>query len=246
MQINNNPLTRRLVILAVLLITLAISLSWRPQDAVFALPDGPSVSPPLINADVLHNWLPAASYDHTLDQIYKFLRSDNTRPSYILVDGPISTSKGTYDFKLRLLPQQLTHKVSVAVVNTDTIISTSVSIDGVEQDLRVTSSSNGINFTGIDSLIEVGITSFHASELQQAFYKFAPTANSVAIDTNSIVSPPADPTNNSLTNVYSFKVDIDSKTYTAHIKCTGLDQLQLILSDSSGKQAFDSGVLSQS
>jgi hypothetical protein len=167
------------------------------------------------------------------------------------VDGNVSVDEaagGGYDFGLMLEPQGQTYKISVSVDNLNGVLSTSLSINGQQQGyLTPTQGNTGTQYSGIDSLVSNGLTSLQASELQTAFQNFEPTAETITINTNSIVLPHLNPDNASLTQTYGFTVTINDKNYGAKLNAIGLTQIELFLTDlNTNKQVFDSGVISQS
>ena len=245
----NNRLTYRLVTLGVFLITLIVSIGiYTSRPNAFALPAASTTPPPFINSEVLQNWLPTSSYKYTLARINDFIRTNNTAASYMTIKDTVNTQSGEYVFKLAFEPQDQVHDVIVLVDSFGSIISTSVTIDGQQQGNEVpTQSQNTQNvltqFSGIDGLINSGLSSFQANLLEQSLQKFAPTAQVISVDTSTITTPPPDPNDTSIA-VMKFDVEIDSKKYNAKLECPSLTSAELILTDSkTQKQAFDSGLV---
>lgn len=249
----DSNLGRRAWVLLGLGVFLVISITWyatRPNS--YALPTASlSYSPAVTNPEVLQDWLPLSVYQFTLARIDDYLKSNGMLADYLTTSTTVDTSNGTYDFDVTVLPQRQTLHVSVKVTNFAPIISSAVAINGQLQNPVVLSPSQHYpgtpQFTGFDSLINDGITASQGDELQQAFTSFAPSASAITINTNSIVPSTIDPNNPSSTNTYTFLVNIDNTGYNARLNCTGLTQIELILTSvTSHKQVFDSGILGQS
>ncbi len=243
----------RVVLLAVLFIVLIVCLVIYGTRSNKFSEEQPSASytPTLTNPEILQNWLPAVSYDYMVTRIDGYLQANNLLISTMTFESsPIidESSGGSYNFSILLEPQNQTYKVSVSVDNLNGTISTGVSINGQSQGYSVPSQSNtGIRFSGINTLISDGITALQAEELQAAFQKFAPTASSISINTNTIILPRINPDNASLTNTYTFAVSFNNTNYSAKLNTIGLSQIELFLiKPSTDKQVFDSGVIGQS
>lgn len=243
---------RRIVLLGVLAVVLIVCLViYGARNNPFA-PVQPNVSyaPLLTNPEVLQNWLPSSSYKYTLAHINDYLQTNHIQVSTLSIKGNVvvdESNGGAYDFTIQLEPQSQTHNISITINNINGVISNSVSIDGQQQGYLVpTQNNNGTQFSGIDSLMSVGITALQAQELQTAFQKFDPSARNVNINASSIVLPAINPNNPSLTSTYGFSVSFDGKNYDAKLNVTGLNEIELFLSVAqTNKQVFDSGLISQ-
>jgi hypothetical protein len=104
-------------------------------------------------------------------------------------------------------------------------------------------SKNSIVFTGINSLINVGVSATQANNLEQDFFDFAPQTNTVSL--SSVAPVPHDPNSSSTNDSINFKALIGSKSYDAKIDYSNLnDFLRLTLySPQDGSQVYDSSVV---
>ena len=242
---------RTVVILGVLFVFLIICLTiYGSRSNKFSLTQPvASYSPTLTNPEVPQNWLPPVAYQYAVAQIDNYLKTNNilvstvSFGSRVVINGSID-----YGFSLTFEPQNQTHSLTVAVYNSSGLISTAISIDGQPQNYAAAlASPTGTQYNGFDTLVNLGLTALQAEELQTAFQKFAPTANTVTIDDSSIVRSGINPDSSSLVTNYKFLVSINSTTYNAEASCNGLTQTELFLMNSqTNKQIFDSGVISQS
>jgi hypothetical protein len=98
-------------------------------------------------------------------------------------------------------------------------------------------------FQGMSAFINNGLTTEQVNELIQSFSKFTPTAKTVSIDPASLTPGPHDP-NKINPFTINFNASIDSSPYKGTVSYTDLSSIRLILYSSSGKQAFDSGTIS--
>jgi len=105
-------------------------------------------------------------------------------------------------------------------------------------------SISNISFSGMNALVNHGLTHDQIKDLEHAFFKFKPSASAVNIDSNSIFPGPIDPNTAGFNT--RFSVDIDSINYSATIKYIGLSDLELMLFNAAGNQIFDSGVITSS
>lgn len=255
MQVDNNLFMRRVVILCALSLALVICLTvyGRRSNAFKQALSSTASSPTLTNPEVLQNWLPASSYTYTLARIDNYLASDSITATSMKVQGDVSVSAlRVYDFTLLLVPQEKTYSVEVAVSNFNSIISTSVSIDGNQQGYVVPTTSSGptstapTQFTGINELVNQGLSAVQANALQTAFQKFAPAAGSVSVNTSSIKAVYSNSSSASTTFTLAYTVTIDGKQYNATIDAIGLTSVELLLTNQqTNQQVFDSGVITQ-
>lgn len=248
MPADNTPLIRRLITLGILLVALLVLLTVNSTQRSYRVATTmPSYSPPLLNAAVAQNWLPPTSYNYFITKLDNYLKTNSLAVSTMSVQGNVSVDRtnGTYNFTLLFQPQGRTHTISVTVQNYNGVISTAVAIDGQSTSQQTPpthttnpTTNNPTQFDGFDGLINEGVTSDQANNLQTAFLKFAPKAATITIGvTNSrhIIDP------NTGANTYTFSVKIDSKQYNASMNAPGLSSIELFLTDpQSGKQVFDS------
>ncbi|GEM_PF-3998351 len=106
-------------------------------------------------------------------------------------------------------------------------------------------SVDNIQFENMDALINSGITTTQINILRQDFYNFNHSAKTVSVIADSVAPGPHNPdVDTSFT--MSFGVAVDSNSYSAVIKYSGADSVQLSLFDSrSNIQVYDSGSTAQ-
>jgi hypothetical protein len=97
-----------------------------------------------------------------------------------------------------------------------------------------------VNFEGTDALINTGLATSQLSEVEQYFFQYKPTANTVAINTDTVAPGPHDPNKVSPFTI-NFTVAIDSVSYKATISYTDINNADLQLFNlQTGKQVFSS------
>lgn len=244
----NSPFTMRLAILGGMLVALIVSISiYRMGYSQYSFASAtPAGSTALTNPSALLNWMPASSYQYTLARINDYLRANNTGTVTMTVQGSVTFDTSTYDFTLQLNPSTQTLPVVVTVTNNGGILSTRVSINGQDQTPSIAPAASGTAaYTGIDGLINNGISALQVNEMEQALRSFDPSANNINIDSSSISLGQV--SSDGFTQPYTFIMIIDHKQYNATLDAIGLLQSQLFLRDpnSHNRQVFDSGVLSQ-
>ena len=107
-------------------------------------------------------------------------------------------------------------------------------------------SKNNINFLGINSLLNYGVTSRQLATLEQIVFQFRSNAATVSLDTKSISPVPHDSNSSSTSDSINFNLKIDTKTYSAKIDYSSLTILRLYLYDSqNGGLVLDSKNVSQ-
>lgn len=100
-------------------------------------------------------------------------------------------------------------------------------------------SVNDIYFSGVDRLLDLGVSSDQISNLEMAVFEFNHTVRQVNI--NSISFVPHDRNSDSPMDSMNFVVKLDSKIYRASFDYSSLDDsIKLVLHDTSGQQVFDS------
>jgi hypothetical protein len=85
-----------------------------------------------------------------------------------------------------------------------------------------------INFEGTGALINNGLTTQQVSNLEQEFFEFKHSAQTVSINTSSVEPGPHNP-NIDISFTLNFTVSIDSITYRAAATYTNLETVQLSL-----------------
>lgn len=98
--------------------------------------------------------------------------------------------------------------------------------------------NHAASFSGLSSFVDSGLTNDQVNNLIKAFSKYAPSAKTVTVDTNSLVPDPHDPGSPVFT--IRFKATVDSTPYQGLVKYSGLEMARLILYADNGKQVFDS------
>ncbi len=97
-------------------------------------------------------------------------------------------------------------------------------------------------FTGVDTLVQYGMTEEQLKDAEQGLINFNKTAQLFSVVSASILVHPQD-SSGAQTTTFDVQVDY-GKTYNAHLISTSLTAARLVLYDkTSGAQIFDSGVL---
>ena len=114
---------------------------------------------------------------------------------------------------------------------------TSSATNGNTQPVRTV---QDVNFSGTDALVNDGLTTDQLNEMEQYFFQFKSSANTVAIDPNTVQAGPHNP------NVVSpftlnFTVTVDSAPYKATVSYTDLNNVTLQLFNlQTGAVVYDS------
>jgi hypothetical protein len=203
----------------------------------------PSGAPALTitNQLVLQNWLPAKSYDYTVARLNDYAKSQQIDADSITIRSAVTNDQGAYGFTVSFDPAPDKYVVDVLVNNFNSVLSTSVSINGATQQVSVPTNTGSTNYGGFDALLDHGLSSVQAKNLQIAFAKYDSGASTIAVDASTITttfdnssSPPA--------QLMNFTTSIDGKNYSAVVDYTDLSSVRLVLyGQSSHKQLFDSG-----
>jgi hypothetical protein len=100
-------------------------------------------------------------------------------------------------------------------------------------------SADSIQFTGTNALLNNGLTVDQISNLKEAFFQFKKSAQTINIVPSS-VEPGAHNANVDTSFTINFNVLIDSTSYKATIKYSGLDDTELLLyTPQNNTQVFD-------
>jgi len=247
---NNTGLMPRSIIVGILLAICAVcsiifanSSSFRPVQSPL------SYRPPITNPEIVQNWLPAGSYTYTVARIDDYLTQNQMQATSLTFVDDVLPSSTTYDFAIILGPSDKKLALSVELTNNKPAISTLVTINGQQQLPSVPSSSAQAIFgtthlQGFDTLVNTyGLTAVQTNELVQQLEQFAPAAKNIVINTSTVRVGDIDPQNGNLP--YTFTVTIDGTSYHATLTAIGLSESRIVLDTISGKQAFDSGTVSQ-
>lgn len=162
--------------------------------------------------------------------------SVNDDNAVITVSGPDTTATiiGTGNTKARLKPgsylvfaadkgKQTSQVVQVSLKQTS---KTSLDIN----DTHLLPSIYNVNFTGMDSLLDKGITIEQVTNLKQGLYSFNNKAKTIAVNDDTIMSGPRDP--NSLQGFsMTFTVTMGGSTYNAVMKYGLGDDIYISLTD---------------
>lgn len=243
-------LQRHLIALgAISLICLISITAYITRSNSFALATTPeSFHPVMTNGYILQSQMPADVYTYTVARLDDYLRANNLPASSLNIRGGLATDPSTYDFAVVTVPEGQVLNVRVEVTNFSPILSTAVLVNGQLQNPLAPGQAqsdalNSAQVSGMDDLVNAGLTSLQATSLQAALQKFAPSASSITIDPSSITHLPIDSRGSTAIIGYAFTVKIDSKSYHADLRCSSLSSAQLILTDQGGKQVFDSGTI---
>jgi hypothetical protein len=244
---DNRALNRRLTIIGVLFVGLLICLIAHDATGNQFSPAQPpeSYKPPLINPELLQNWLPTSSYQYVISGIDNYLQAKQIQPSSMMVNSSVTLGTDAYNFTILLQPQNQTHNIAVTIDNFSGIISTALTIDGQLQNFSVpVQSSSGTQISGLNALVSQGVTAPESNGLVTAIQNFAPSATSISINTKSITPSSANPNGATSTISYAFSISINHTTYHAKLECPSLTAIELFLTDpNTQKQVFDSGVI---
>ena len=254
---NLTPSTRRMLVLAALVVVLIICIgTYSSQRNLYALDATTTVTthPPLINGDILKNWLPGSVYDDTLNRLYGYIDANKLQVTSMSINGGITFDPATYDFDILLTPGEQKLGVHDTVTNYSGVLSTAVSINGALQENSVQSQlntmSNGhisvTNFDNFDSLTNRGITTLQVGELQQALQTFAPNAKSITVNSSTVHSTQA-PEGSQYSYIYTFSLSIDGSDYNVSLNGVGLRRSETIITDPKTKKVLlDSGIMNPS
>ena len=233
---------RRLVVLGFLAIALLVCAG------VYALRPNPygagnnaaSSKPPLVNGDLLKAWIPASSYAYTLARFDDYLNQNHLRATALAIQGDVGVQQNGYAFTLSIQPQNRTLPILVTVTNTNSIISTAVTINGTVQ-APATQPVAHPQYSGIGALNAAGLTASQISNLEYSFQQFAPSVSSFTVVPTSLakrVDPRTD------LPYYTFTLQADGKAYAARVDSYDPSTIELIVTDPQTNQAiFDSGVV---
>jgi hypothetical protein len=144
---------------------------------------------------------------------------------------------GSYQVVARAGANQAASTVSVQkrqVIKTNLVLQKGPQLPSVDD----------INFSGMVSLTDAGITSSQIKVLELEFFEYKTSAGIVSIDSQSIY-PHAHNPNTYISFTTDFNATIDSKLYNARINYTGLDDIHLTLYNPQNHQlVFDSSASS--
>src|SRR5581483_9265244 len=207
-------------------------------------------TPSIENPELIQNWLPQSAYTVTVARVRDYLKANGLSAQYITQTGIVDTNNGSYNFTLTLEPQNQALRIAVQVVNFNAILSTAVSINGILQGPNSPTQTGSTQpvatnpqYSGLDSLTNVGVTDAQMSVLKDALHTFAPSASSVSIDPASVGTIAPDPASTTTTSTFTFRILVDGTTYNGRLICTDISNGRLVLSDPGTRnQAFDSGV----
>lgn len=103
--------------------------------------------------------------------------------------------------------------------------------------------NHSTTFEGMSAFINNGLTTTQVNGILKAFSKSSPTAKNITVDPNSLSPGPHDP-NKINPFTINFNLTIDSTAYKGLVSYSDLNSVRLTLFTLSGKQVFDSGVVS--
>jgi hypothetical protein len=239
-----NQLTpRQLFTLTISVIFFLVALALYTTHGNPYAPKQPNTTPTLTitNPLVLQNWLPTKAYDYTLARLNDYAKSQQIDADSITVRSAVANDQGAYGFTVSFDPAPDKYLVDVLINNFDSVLSTSVSVNGSTQQVSIPASSGETNYSGFNALLDHGLTSVQANNLQTAFAKYDSGASTISVDTSS-VSTTMDNSSSPPIQLMNFTATIDGKDYSASVDYTDLSSVRLVLYDqSSHKQLFDSG-----
>lgn len=208
-----------------------------------------AAGPLIVNPEVLLKWLPADSYAAAAARIRDYAVNNDLGATSITARDNVRSGAGSYDFILTAEPGGQILSLSVSINAAGTTLSTAVTINGELQTDQTSSTRNSTapngssvttTFDGQDELINRGATVDQVNEFQAAVQRFAPSANNVVINTDTLNSLLG--TDGNIT--YSFELSIDGTAYHAELTCIGVTQSTLTLADPTNEHGvFDSGLM---
>lgn len=143
------------------------------------------------------------------------------KPGYYQVAASFN---GKQDFAVAQVATEQTSSVSLNPVSTPQLPSVAT-----------------IMFDGEDTFIDQGLSTTQVNALKQDFFKFKPTAKTVAIDPASVRPGPHNP-DTDIGFSTAFSVKVDSASYKGLVRYTDLTSVRLFLYDpQTNKLVFDSG-----
>jgi len=247
---DNRQLAIRGVIAGIFTLTAIVGFALYRQSNTYAPvhSNTTTATPVITDPEILQNWLPDTVYQYTVARISDYLVANNLYASSLSARDRIVNGSGAYDFAVTLLPQNQTLDVSVSVNNLQGIMSTAVTIDGTLQQQLIqtvtndgTSTGSSTTYTGLDGLIEHGITTTEISELQSLLQKYAPASTSIDISPNTIQASYDQDTG---TMSYTFVVTINTSQYVAVFDAISTTQARLRIRDATtSQQLYDSGTV---
>jgi hypothetical protein len=228
------------VVLAVLFFLISLGI-YTARANPFAQKATTSQELTITNPLVLENWLPASVYRYTQARLTDYANSQQLDTSAISVVGPVINENGTYGFTVTFNPNPEKYRVNVLVSNFDSVVSTSVSIDGIKQTVLVPTTDGDTTYSGFDSLINRGLSSIQAVGIQTALQKFSPGAGSMVVDPSNITTESTHD-GGVFRQLMSFDIAISGKDYSAEVDYTDVSTVYLRLHDpSTHKLIFSSG-----
>lgn len=99
-------------------------------------------------------------------------------------------------------------------------------------------------YEGMSSFIDRGLSTDQVNGVMRAFSKFSPSAQTVSVDTESLVLYPG-PKHDG-TFFVKFDVSVDSEDYKGTVSFSDIESIRMVLYDQNGKNIFNSGVVTAS
>lgn len=154
--------------------------------------------------------------------------AEGKAPQFIGKDSPVvRLQPGTYTVAAIVKGDEIVAQANVVAGQT-----TTVKLNPA-QAITIPSADN-VNFSGLDSLTDIGLTSQQIGLLKYQLFAVKPTASNIVIDTSSIITAPYNPESSAGFGV-SFDFSDDGKYYHAKLSYQGLSDLGVIITDSNGK-----------
>lgn len=240
MQPDSSIIKRRLVVIGILcfiILPLCIVAYNNRSNSFTPRPDKDNAVA-FNNPTDLQDVLPETSFRYVIDRLNDYAKNSPDVVDSMYLDSGVTPANGTYSFSVTFLPAKSTHAIAVRVLNYDSTISTAVYIDNVLQRMTASSSASGITFIGMDELVNQSASLYQVQAVKSAFAKFAPNARTVNVDEDSVSME-----SESSGLVFLFRVSVDTRSYQARMVASGLKEVRLYLTNSSGQQVFDSGTI---
>jgi hypothetical protein len=160
---------------------------------------------------------------------------------------------GTGSAKVRLYPGTYqvvasgsgNHTSAIVVVHAKQTTRSSLNLNNTNSGQQIHTVAS-ITFNGMDSLLSAGLSTNQVNELEQYFFQFKPSANTVNINSDTVQSGSRDP--NTLSPfTLNFAVGVDSAAYNATVSYMDLNNVKLQLFDTkTNVQVFTAGTVTSS
>lgn len=186
------------------------------------------------NAQTLHNWVPDSLYNFTMARLQDYINNNNLNVDKITLDT-ISIANAQYVFNANLQPQDDDISVAITPIDYGDALTASVTVNGQVVGISASKQVQDTSYSGLDDLINIGVSSFQIKGLQQSIQKFRDVAS---VDISNINDGNATSDGKATT---TFDLRLNDTTYKAKFIYSDITVSHLYIYDQSNKQVFDSG-----